>query len=97
MLKAILKRTLPFAAALTFGLFIASFFVGVAAPSVSTDRSFDTDKNEYKGRSCWRQNKNRENRRLREQLRRERMQGLNDDKFENLVPPPPPMAPDNSE
>lgn len=39
MSKEFLKRVIPFAAALTLGLFVASFFVTVAAPRFSFKRS----------------------------------------------------------
>lgn len=88
--KGLLKRVLPFAAAFGIGLFVASFFISVAAPSFSYGR------NEYRGRSCWKQKQMRqEKRRLREEMRQERLRNRynQSETLENLVPPPPPMAP----
>ena len=83
---ALIKRFVPFFLALALGLFVASFFVSVAAPSFN-----------FKNRS-WKNSEyhrmKHENRRLRErnaQLERERLDTF---KLELNVPPPPlPPAP----
>lgn len=90
LLKGLLKRFLPFAVALGIGLFVAGLFIGVAAPKV------DSGKNEYEGRSCWKQKRMKHEDRLkREESRRERARNRynQSEELENLVPPPAPLEP----
>jgi len=83
----LVKRFVPFLIAFSIGLFIASFFVSVAAPSF-----------QFKNRG-WKQREyhriKQENQRLRqrnEQLEREKNRANSE--FEmNLDVPPPPMPP----
>ena len=82
---ALVKRFVPFFLALALGLFVASFFVSVAAPS------FNFKNRGWKNREYHRLK--HENRRLRErnaQLERERLDTF---KLELNVPPPPPLPP----
>lgn len=95
----ILKRVGPFLAALVVGLFVASFFVSLSAPTVGTDRSWKKDGHGDYHR-LKRQNKclMRENRRLkRERIKIEEVD-VDFDEVMELVPPPPiapapPIAP----
>lgn len=63
MSKEFLKRVVPFAAALVLGLFVASFFVTVAAPKFSFKRSERQHRKHREIREL-----KRENERLRESL-----------------------------
>ena len=86
-LLGLVKRFVPFLLTFAAGLFIASFFVSIAAPSF-----------QFKNRS-WKQRENyqlkQENQWLRqrnEQLEREKNRSISE--FEmNLDVPPPPMPP----
>jgi len=92
--KSLLKRFLPFAAALVLGLFVASFFVTITAPSFNFKRSYKVRK--------YREIRNLrfENQRLREELRQQRLRTAQiemnrnvefERDFNNLVPPPAPL------
>jgi len=83
----LVKRFVPFLLTFAAGLFIASFFVSIAAPSF-----------QFKNRG-WKQ---RENNRLKQEIRQlrqrneqlERERNMTISEFEmNLDVPPPPMAP----
>lgn len=84
---ALLKRFVPFFLTFTLGLFVASFFVSVAAPSFQF-KNRGWKNREYKRMKC-------ENERLRERLQRLERERLNaETDFEmNLNVPPPPMPP----
>lgn len=95
MSRGFLKRIIPFAVALTLGLFIASFFVTVAAPRFNFKRSHSTRK--YRETRAM----ERENQRLQEQISRQQMRIAElerkrtmdfESDFEPL-PPPIPTAP----
>ncbi len=83
----LVKRFVPFLLTFAAGLFIASFFISIAAPSF-----------QFKNRS-WKQ---RENYRLKQEIRQlrqrneqlERERNITISEFEmNLDVPPPPVAP----
>ena len=67
MSKCLVKRIIPFAAALTLGLFVASFFVTVAAPHFSFKRNHE-NRGHRRMRSL-----ERENQRLQEQIRQQQL------------------------
>ena len=84
---ALIKRFVPFFLTLTLGLFVASFFVSIAAPS------FQFKNRSWKNREYKRMKS--ENDRLRERiqkLERERLSAESDYEI-NLNVPPPPMPP----
>lgn len=85
--SALFKRFVPFFLTFTLGLFVASFFVSIAAPSFQF-KNRGWKYREYKRMKC-------ENDRLRERvqrLERERLSAETD--FEmNLNVPPPPLPP----
>jgi hypothetical protein len=83
---ALIKRFIPFFLTFALGLFIASFFVSVAAPNLNIrSRGF---KNRDYHRLRY------ENERLRERVRRLESERLNNDfDLDINVPPPPPMPP----
>lgn len=97
MSKCLLKRIVPFAAALVLGLFVASFFVTVAAPQ------FNFKRNNYPRKNREVRQLKDENLRLNDELRqakrkiaelemRRTMSFEND--FETEVPlAPPPSVP----
>ena len=95
LIKGFLKRFAPFFIALALGLFVASFFVTVAAPSFRFNGNWRRHR-EYHRRLEY------ENQRLREEnfrLRREAMERdsrrkmKRADDIHELVPPPPPLPP----
>lgn len=96
MSMCLVKRIIPFAAALTLGLFVTSFFVTVAAPQFNFKRNYSSRK--YRDYREMQQLRN-ENLRLQEELRQQkrkteeleirRTMNFEDD-FETL---PPPVAP----
>ncbi|MDQ3133064.1 MAG: hypothetical protein M3Q99_20220 [Acidobacteriota bacterium] len=86
-LLGLVKRFVPFLLTFAIGLFIASFFISIAAPSF-----------QFKNRG-WKQRENyrlkQENQRLRQRVERlEREKRMTVSEFEmNLDVPPPPMPP----
>ncbi len=95
----VVKRIVPFIAALVIGLFVASFFVSLSAPSVRVERSWKKSKHRDYHR-LKRQNKclKRENRRLKRERSIQRRKLDVERQFDSvmeLVPPPPPMAPES--
>lgn len=96
MSKEFLKRVVPFAAALTLGLFIASFFVTVAAPRISFKRS---ERRQHQHRKVHKLE--RENQRLRESLAEAQMRLAEMEMRRTMeiesnfdVAPPVPVAPE---
>ena len=83
---ALLKRFVPFFLTFTLGLFVASFFVSIAAPSFQFKNRGWKRHQEYKRMKC-------ENERLRERLQRLERERMNDDFEMNLNVPPPPLPP----
>ena len=86
--KGFIKRILPFFLTFAVGLFIASFFVSVAAPSFQFKNRDGKKHREYHRLKY-------ENRQLRERVQRlERERSMAASEFEvNLDVPPPPMPP----
>lgn len=80
MLLMLIKRILPFAAALALGIFIASFFVALTMP-VIPKVNFES---RYEYRNECRINKKAERERKRRERRDREFQ-----KRDELVPPPP--------
>jgi hypothetical protein len=80
-----IKRFAPFLLTFSLGIFIASFFVSIAAPSFR----FENRSWRNKHRDCHRMK--HENRRLRERIDRLERERMND--ISNLDVPPPPMPP----
>lgn len=98
MSKCLLKRIVPFIVALTLGLFVASFFVTVAAPQ------FNFKRNNYHRKNREVRQLKDENLRLNDELRqtRKRVAELEirrtmdfENEFETELPlaPPPPSVP----
>ncbi|NNE99483.1 MAG: hypothetical protein HKN25_10735 [Pyrinomonadaceae bacterium] len=90
----VVKRIVPFIAALVLGVFVASFFVSISAPTVRVDRSWKSSKHRDYNRL---QRENRCLKRANKRLKRERRKILEVerefDRVMELVPPPAPMAP----
>jgi hypothetical protein len=92
--KGFAKRVLPFLLTFAVGLFIASFFVSIAAPNFQ----FPNRSSRKKHREYDRQ-RELEIQRLRDEnlrLRNQQALVLDNADFQNLkyaVPPPPPIAP----
>ena len=87
------KRILPFAATLAIGLFIASFFVDLAAPRFEMRGRGWQRYQEMQRLRIENQQLRDENRRLTQQLNDARSKSTFDfDTFE-VPPPPPPPAP----
>lgn len=90
MIVGLLKRFAPFFITFALGLFIASFFVSVAAPNFQFRR-------QRMMRQCREvENLRYENQRLREELRNQQMKSVEirvvQDTFDDIVPPPAPIA-----
>lgn len=96
--KGLIKRFLPFAVALTLGLFVASFFVTVAAPRFNFNfkRNYSSRKYrevrdlEYKKQRLEEEVRRQQNR-IAELEMRQRMDSDSD--FDAVNPPPMPIAP----
>jgi hypothetical protein len=98
ILRGILKRVAPFFIALTLGLFVASFFVSLAFPSLPVNRGWKSHREYHHRMESEIQRLKAENCRLRKQAAERRTErrakrhnrieasGIND-----LVPPPPPI------
>jgi hypothetical protein len=89
MCVGLLKRFAPFAITLTIGLFVASFFVSLAAPRFEFRR--------YRSNQVYRDNQSlrSENENLRQQVQVLQQQlDVQPKKFEVVIPmpPPPPVA-----
>jgi hypothetical protein len=82
---ALIKRFVPFFLTLALGLFIASFFVSVAAPS------FNFKNRGWKNREYHRLK--HENKRLRERVEKLEREHLNHEHGLDINVPPPPMPP----
>lgn len=91
----IIKRVIPFFLTFAAGLFIASFFVSLSAPSFDGVRKHRSEK--YGKKYCRSENERlrAENERLRNELLllKEESLKVNFDELELNVPPPPPPAP----
>lgn len=93
--KVFVKRVLPFFLTFSIGIFIASFFVSIAAPSFQLpNRDWRRHQQCDRMREFQNQRLNEENSRLRRQLADKDLQDANDrDDVDFAVPPPPPMPP----
>lgn len=90
-MKCLLKRIIPFAAALTLGLFVASFFVTVAAPKFNFKRNYE-NRGYRKMRSIERDNQRLQEQINRQQLRIRELESRQTMDFESdFEPPLPPM------
>lgn len=94
MSMCLVKRIIPFAAALTLGLFVASFFVTVSAPRFNFKRNYDNRGYKNK-RSLERDNQRLQEQIRQQQLRIEELETIQTADFESRfepVPPPPPTV-----
>lgn len=94
--KVFVKRVLPFLLTFAVGLFIASFFVTIAAPSFRFEnRGWQRHRQYDRMMEREKQRLNEENLRLKKQLAENELQNSNDRNFEMdfAVPPPPAVAP----
>lgn len=92
--KVFIKRVLPFFLTFAVGLFIASFFVTIAAPSFKFNRGFRRHQQYHRAMELEVQRMREENSRLKRQLADKNSQDLLDiDAVDFPVPPPPPMPP----
>ncbi len=92
--KGFIKRVVPFFLTFAAGLFIASFFINIAAPSFQFGRGYRMNHRE------WDRQREAENQRLKERNAQleQRLSDSDADRidFQNLkftVPPPPPAPP----
>jgi hypothetical protein len=90
--KVFIKRVLPFFLTFAVGLFIASFFVTIAAPNFKFNRGFRRHQQYHRAMESDNQRLREENLRLKKQIADRDLQGLNDRNFDFAVPPPPPPA-----
>ncbi len=90
--KSLIKRIAPFFLTFAVGLFIASFFVTVAAPNFQFRRGFNHHKEMDRQMQFENQRLRDENERLRNRLEdAERSDWVINPDID--VPPPPPVAP----
>ena len=91
--QGFLKRVLPFFLTFAVGLFIASFFVTIAAPTFQfQNRGWKRNHRQYdRQREIEIQRLREENMRLKNQISDSESIDYHDLKF--AVPPPPPMPP----
>jgi hypothetical protein len=90
--KSLIKRIAPFFLTFAVGLFIASFFVTVAAPNFQFRRGFNRHREMDRQMQCENQRLRDENERLRNRLEdAERSDWVINPDID--VPPPPPVAP----
>jgi hypothetical protein len=91
---SLVKRVAPFALTFAIGLFIASFFVTVAAPSFQFRRGFNRHREYDRQREMRIADLERENQRLTNRLAEmEKRDWVLDEDELNVPPPPPPVAP----
>lgn len=94
MKKGMLKRFVPFLAALGVGLFVASFFVSIALPNIRVTRRWRAHREYHRVMEFENQRLRQENTRLRiEAMRNNRASQVSDfdGDLKELVPPPPPI------
>lgn len=95
--KVFIKRVLPFFLTFSVGLFIASFFVSIAAPNFQFRRNFRKHRQADQAREARIQQLSEENSRLKRELsEKDRQYNLDyalDGYNDFVVPPPPPMMP----
>jgi hypothetical protein len=90
---SLIKRVAPFALTFAVGLFIASFFVTVAAPNFQFRRGFNRHQQYHRRIESENQRLREENNRLRNRLAEmeKRADWVLENEFD--VPPPPPAPP----
>lgn len=95
--KGFFKRIVPFFLTFAVGLFIASFFVSIAAPNFQFGRKFRKHRQYHRTMESKIQRLNAENARLKRELsekdRRYNLDYAFDEYNDFVVPPPPPIAP----
>jgi hypothetical protein len=93
--REFLKRVAPFFLTFAVGLFIASFFVSVAAPSFQfNNRNWKKNHRQYdRQREIEIQRLREENIRLKNQLSDKSLDSVEFQELKYPVPPPPPMPP----
>jgi len=93
--KGFIKRIVPFFLTFAVGLFIASFFVSIAAPSFQfKNRAWKKNHKQYdRQRELDIQRLREENIRLKNQLSSQNSDTVDFQELKYFVPPPPPMPP----
>ena len=93
--QGFIKRVVPFFLTFAVGLFIASFFVTIAAPTFQfTNRSWKRNHRQYdRQRELDIQRLREENMRLKNQLSDKNSENVDFQELKYSVPPPPPMPP----
>jgi len=93
--KGFIKRVVPFFLTFAVGLFIASFFVTIAAPRFEfKNRSWKRNHRQYdRQRELEIQRLREENIRLKNQLSDKALENVDFQELKYAVPPPPPMSP----
>jgi hypothetical protein len=93
--QGFLKRVLPFFLTFAVGLFIASFFVTIAAPTFQfQNRGWKRNHRQYdRQRELEIQRLREENMRLKNELSNNALENLDFHELRYAVPPPPPMPP----
>jgi len=93
--QGFLKRVVPFFLTFAVGLFIASFFVTIAAPNFQfTNRGWRKNHRQYdRQRELDIQRLREENTRLKNQLSDKNSENVDFQELRISIPPPPPMPP----
>ena len=91
--KGVLRRIVPFFLTFAVGLFIASFFVSIAAPTFRFDGGWRRHQQYHRMMEFENQRLNEENSRLKRQLADRDDSSDQDFDLKYTVPPPPPMPP----
>ncbi len=93
--KGFVKRVVPFFLTFAVGLFIASFFVSIAAPNFQFRRDFRKHSEYHRTMESKIQRLTEENARLKRELSERERREMTSYAFENDfdIPPPPPMPP----
>ncbi len=91
--KVFIKRVLPFFLTFAVGLFIASFFVSIAAPKFGFNRGWRRHQQYHQTMEFKIQRLNEENSRLKRQLADKDAQDLNERDFDLDFAVPPPVPP----
>ena len=91
---SLIKRVAPFFLAFALGLFIASFFVTIAAPNFQFRRGFSRHREYHRRMEFDNQQLREENIRLKNRLAEmEKRDWVLEGDLNVVVPPPPPVAP----
>lgn len=89
-IKSVIKRLVPFFLTFTVGLFIASFFVSLAAPNFQFKRGFNRHREMDRQMKCENERLRQENERLKNRLSEvEKRDWVLQPDFDIDVPPPP--------